>query len=1093
MPARRFSLPPASRRYQAVGWLLCQDVTRVEPIRAFRDDNTGVMTPVVSPQSPRTAAQCGPDGRLVGRRAELARLDAALAGLRAQGAGVVEIIGEPGIGKTRLLAEFSARAKRAGSLVLAGRATEFALQTPFGVVVEAIDDYLASIEAQQLGWIGADLLGLLAAIFPSLGQHALAQHATSVQVEQYRLCCALRALLEKITPPQGLVLVLDDMHQADEASVELVTHLLHNPLRTPTLLVLAYRPRQVSLRLSTALATPVGDGLLTRLEIGPLSAQEADELLGAGMSRWRRRALYQDSGGSPLYLHALAPTRGGGCGPLDWIGGVPRVFSEPQEGPWVDSLTPSSDVNGPMDPAVQAVLLGEFHVLSETGQLVAHAAAVAGDPFELGLVAATAGLGEGETRAALDELLAADLVRPVASSGRFCYRHPVVRRVAYEAAGAGWRLAAHARAMAALTAGNAPAVARAHHVAHAVGIGDEAAIAVLVEAARTTRSREPATTASWLGVALQRLPDEGKNTRRLELLSELAMALMNAGHVRSSRDTFHEVLRLLPPELFERRTWAVTACAIADRLLGRHAEARALLLTELTALPDVDTPEGITLKLALATIALSGSQEELDANRAWGEEALAAARRGGDTPQCATALAAVAYASVVAGDTRRAVQCVHEAVPLFDTLANDGLSQGLYSLVCLGWAELYLERYEDAIRHLEQGLCLARQAGQVYVVPDLLCPLGHAYRRLGRLKEAARTLEDSVDAALLMDDDTLQRLPLALQSYVAVLAEDYQLAERAGQRVIETAGQVNDQPVWLARSMVAWARLATSGAEGCIEQIVDAWGGPQLPAWKPPDRPEAYETLVRAELARGCVDAADRWAECAEATAAALGLNIPTGFALLARGYTLLIRDPAGSAECALAAAAAFREVGSQLEAGRAHLLAGAALAAAGEQVRALHEFSQAEALLDRCGARSLIDQALREQQQLGSNGACEGQEASGLLALSARELEVAELVAEGHTNRQIARTLRLSDKTIETHLSRTFSKLGVSSRAAVATAVTQGRGAGRPRMIGGPGRPRMIGGPGRPRMIGGPGRPRRVEHRLSPERPRPGPWPPRR
>jgi DNA-binding CsgD family transcriptional regulator/RecA/RadA recombinase len=1061
------------------------------------------MTPCVSPQSPRTAAQCGPGGQLIGRRAELARLDAALAGLRAQGSRVVEITGEPGIGKTRLLAEFSARAERAGSLVLAGRATEFAFQTPFGVVVEAIDDHLASTEPQQLGWIGADLLELLAAVFPSLAQHALAQHAISVQVEQYRLCCALRALLEKITPPQGLVLVLDDMHRADEASVELVTHLLRNPLHTPTLLVLAYRPRQVSPRLSTALATPIGDGLLTRLELGPLSAQEADELLGEGMSRWRRRALYQDSGGSPLYLQALASTRGSGCGPLDWVGGVPRVSFEPQEGPWVvDSFTPSSDVNGPMDPAVQAVLLGEFHVLSETGQLVTHAAAVVGDPFELGLVAATAGLSEGETRAALDELLAADLVRPVTSSGRFCYRHPVVRRVAYEAAGAGWRLAAHARAVAALTAGNAPAVARAPHVAHAVGIGDEAAIAVLVEAARITRSREPATTASWLEAALQRLPDEGKNARRLELLSEFAMALMNAGHVRCSRDIFHEVLRLLPPELCERRTWATTACAIADRLLGRHAEARALLLTQLAALADADTPEGIALKLALATITLSGSQEELDANRAWGEEALAAARRRDDAPQCATALAAVAYASAVAGDTRRAAQCVHEAVPLFDTLANDRLPQGLYSLVCLGWAELYLERYEDAIRHLEQGLCLARQAGQVYVVPDLLCPLGHAYRRLGRLKEAARILEDSVDAALLMDDDTLQRLPLALQSYVAVLAEDYQRAERAGQRVIETAGQVNDQAVWLARSMVAWARLATSGAEGCVEQIVDAWGGPQLPAWKPPDRPEAYETLVRAELARGCVDAADRWAERAEATAAALGLNIPTGFALLARGYTLLTRDPAGSAECALAAAAAFREVGSQLEAGRAHLLAGAALAAAGEQVRALDELSQAETLLDRCGARSLIDQALREQQQLSSNGACEGQEASGLLALSARELEVAELVAEGHTNRQIARTLRLSDKTIETHLSRTFSKLGVSSRAAVATAVTQGRdagrprmvgGAGRPRMVGGAGRPRMVGGPGRPRMTGGPGRPRRVEHRLSPERPRPGPWPPRR
>ena len=1056
-------------------------------MRASRNGSAEVMTSRASevpsghplehherPQLQAPAPHC-PDDRLVGRQAELAWLGAALAGPRAQGPRAVEVVGEPGIGKTRLLTEFSVRAERAGQLVLAGRAAEFERETPFGVLVEAMDDHLASIDPRRLERIGADLREPLAAVFPSL-----AWHATGAEVERYRVHRAVRALLEEITPLGGLVLVLDDLHWADEASVELVVHLLRNPVPAPMLLVLAYRPRQVPARLSAALA---GDRLTKRLEVGPLSAQEADELLGEGMSRRQRRALYRDSGGNPFYLRALARARGGASAPIP----------------------PCGDANAPVPAAVQAALLGEFHALSETGQLVAHAAAVAGDAFELELLAAVAGLGEDETLAALDELLAADLIRPAASPGRFRYRHHLVRSVAYETAGAGWRLAAHARAATTLAAANAPAVARAHHVARAARVGDEAAIAVLVEAARATRSRAPATAAHWLRAALRLLPNAGgwgespqaggwgespnargwgespnargwgespnargwgesPNTesggevaRRAELLFELAVALLSAGRVHASRDTLHEILPLLPPGSSDRRALAVTFCAVTERMLGRHAESRALLLAELAALPGPETDASIGLKLVLATSARSGSREELDANRAWGEEALAAARRCQDPLLVASALAAVAYASLTAGDIHRALTCVREASPRVDALPDGVLASHLYSLSWLGWSELHLERYDDAIRHLERGLVIARHAGRTSIAHALCTPLGLAYRRLGRLDDAARALDDAVDAALLTDSEALRRIPLGLQSYVAAVAEDYQLAERAGQQALEVAGQVNDRGASVARSMIAWARLAASGAGGCVEEIIDAWGGPQLPAWDAPDRPEAYEALVRAELARGCAGAADQWAERAEAAAAALELNTPTGFALLARSYTLLSHDPAGSAEHALAAAAAFQKVGSRLEAGRAHLLAGTALAVVGERSSALDELSQAEALLDACGARSLRDQARREQRQLGRSGARGGHEPNGVLALSARELEIAELVAEGHTNRQIARTLSLSDKTVETHLSRTFSKLGVDSRAAVATAVTKANGSRGARVASGPGGPRTV------------------------------------
>lgn len=99
---------------------------------ASRDDNTNVMTSIFSGAFPRTSLQRRTDDRPVGRRAELAWLDAVIAGLRAEGPKVVEIVGDPGIAKTRPLAALSARAERAGQLVLAGRAAELECATPFG-------------------------------------------------------------------------------------------------------------------------------------------------------------------------------------------------------------------------------------------------------------------------------------------------------------------------------------------------------------------------------------------------------------------------------------------------------------------------------------------------------------------------------------------------------------------------------------------------------------------------------------------------------------------------------------------------------------------------------------------------------------------------------------------------------------------------------------------------------------------------------------------------------------------------------------------------------------------------------------------------
>ncbi len=117
---------------------------------------------------------------------------------------------------------------------------------------------------------------------------------------------------------------------------------------------------------------------------------------------------------------------------------------------------------------------------------------------------------------------ATGLIRPVAAE--FQFRHPIVRRAAYESASAGWRLGAHGRAAAALEAVGAPLHVYAYHVERSARAGDERAVALLGAAAKASGLRAPMTAAHWLSAALRLLPEQAPVTTRLDLLVPLATA-----------------------------------------------------------------------------------------------------------------------------------------------------------------------------------------------------------------------------------------------------------------------------------------------------------------------------------------------------------------------------------------------------------------------------------------------------------------------------------------------------------------------------------------------------------------------------------------
>jgi predicted ATPase len=177
---------------------------------------------------------------LVGRAGELGSIDEVLAELGRGRPGVITLAGEPGIGKTRLLRELAARAEASGQLALSGSASELERNLPFSVFVDALDDYIAGLEPATLAALDDEVQAELAHVFPSLSALA-AGREVAPQHERYRSHRAVRDLLGQLAADRPLVLMLDDFHWADSASVELLGALLRRP-PTAVLITLAVRP-----------------------------------------------------------------------------------------------------------------------------------------------------------------------------------------------------------------------------------------------------------------------------------------------------------------------------------------------------------------------------------------------------------------------------------------------------------------------------------------------------------------------------------------------------------------------------------------------------------------------------------------------------------------------------------------------------------------------------------------------------------------------------------------------------------------------------------------------------------------------------------
>jgi DNA-binding NarL/FixJ family response regulator len=304
-------------------------------------------------------------------------------------------------------------------------------------------------------------------------------------------------------------------------------------------------------------------------------------------------------------------------------------------------------------------------------------------------------------------------------------------------------------------------------------------------------------------------------------------------------------------------------------------------------------------------------------------------------------------------------------------------------------------------------------------------------------------LDGAVEAARLSDNVQNLAWTLFNRSFAALATGDLDVALATAEESVELEEAMEPGPIRTATAVTLACALLEAGQ---ADRSVDVWltrvgGAEGLRVIGGGWRARFLEVLTRALLATG------RRADAALATAATqacadeVSLPTATGMANLTAAAVALDADETVTAvERALAAAAAFEPAGALWDAARARELAGRALARAGDSDRAAHELELAATAFDSFGSLRYRDQAERELGKLGRRihrrtrpGKTDG---VGIETLTARELQVAQLVVDRRTNPEIAAELFLSNKTVESHLRNIFRKMDVASRVELARAV---------------------------------------------------------
>ncbi len=957
----------------------------------------------------------------VGRAAEIIRLQTVVSGLLRRRGALVEIAGDPGIGKSALLDVLATRARAKGVAVFRARALDRPA-VPYQVfrdtwTPQPVDDAHTDIldGAPDLPAPDAD------------------------DDERFRFGRAVHARLARLARTRAAMLIVDDVHLCDAASAELLAQLVRTPVPGPFALALAHRPRQSAPALLDALARATPADGMVRVQLDRLDEQSFETLVAG----WRRPvaaepALYEAAEGNPQYAAILA-----------------------QAG-WNAQAWPESAGAAP-DRLLRAaaVLVAELARLDAAAWSVALAAAVLGDRFTAEDVARVvpppdaASEPHCSAESVLDvlaRLASLDVVRPLGTGGRFAFRHPLLRHATLAKASATARRRAHERAFDLLSARNAPVTLLARHVEQTLRPGDGAAVRLLTEAAEEAITDAPSHAARWLELALDALPQQpaagaqaGGDAGRGQLMSRDALmlrwsrALRATGRPEHARALAHQVLRRsesasVPSEAHE--LWVG-----AERDLGHYEEADAVASAAfgpvLTAKRPLPTGHLAALAVEYGKVCLLRGQYAKA--RALVQGTIEAAHAAGDTETEASARALSAFGHVCLGEAAAAASCLAASARLIDGLHDGAVARNLESVTLLGWGEFFTERFTDANRHLHRGLAVARATGRRHVIPLMLLGVARTVQLTGRPEDADDLVRTARRLAQSQGARDVAGLALAIDAAGRMWWRgrgETKSAVALAEEAVSVAAHGNGWWLLAGVEILAQGRLLDGDPDRCLRDLLERAGGRELPLILPALRPICHAILAEAALQAGYPRAARRWSKQATAEAEALGLPMKRMVALRARAAVLAADGHHESAaRMYRRAAEGFRRAGVPIReawtlvqgAHEAELAYGPAVAARWLD-RALH-------IARELGAARIVDEItpmLDEPAALGAVSA-HAQEVDVLSVLTQRERQVALLAGRGKRTREIATQLYVSPRTVDAHLARIYHKLNVSSRIALA------------------------------------------------------------
>ncbi len=910
----------------------------------------------------------------VGRADQLRALSDAVA--RAiEGAGSVVTVEAPaGAGKTQLLDEAAASADASGVAVRRARVPVGGVAAPFAAPLAAFGTSLAELDGGE----GAPRSLLEAAAGPV---------GTPVAVDR------LLRMVEDAAGHGPLVLVLDDLHRADAGTVSWVEQLAPRVSALPLVLVLASRPPAPDVPLDRVWHDVVAAA--TRIELPPLDDESVAELAALVLDAPpgpRARRVLAATGNLPLLVTALLESivEGRLAGPGD---GVVDISAATEE-----RLTAR---------APQVVVERVREITGDARQPLL-AAAVLGDPFPPGLVAQVLGEAAGGVIAALERTERSGLL--VEEGTRYRFRHDLYRQAVLASASPPVLAALHGEAATVCAAaGERPLVVAEHLLAS--GVGGEDGVTWLVAAAESVVAFEPTTALSLVehALTLTREPDRRLTTAHLR-------ALASVGRVAESEALARQMLATADTPFEEMGLRRDLAMALFHQ--GRPAESLAEMNTAAALVPPGPARNRLRAEAAFAQLLTT----DFAGAGVVAEDAARQARIDGDLT---TEVAAdMVLCLVRLYDDRHA-----EALALADHLEHlAGLAETSDAQLYQPWFAASLARLETddldgARRAAGEGQRRCVDAGYQWMVPAYDALTALAALRAGDLDDCAASaraaldwrIEDRMGAALWCH---------SFLARVAVHAGDLDVART---HVAEA-----DRLVAAGRAQLGWDHLALAHA-GVSEAEGDRDGA--LTAltlvWQLHDALGAHSALqelgpriVRLARLTDRLDAVDG----VVAHVAHVREKVGTPTAAADHEWALGWRDADPDA---LGRAVAHQErTPRRLTVGILRAQQAELLHLCGREAEALDVASQARRDLEACGAHA---DAAALAHLAGDGMRRSSAAVTGPDALSRSERRVVMMIAEGLANADIAEALFVSRRTVESHVSAAYRKLGVGNRVELA------------------------------------------------------------